>query len=98
MSLPKTECGAVCHDSEVTDRDPAAVARAEARRRTWTFGVAHSPLEMDRADLEFWLSASPAERIRGMTELIEEMRWLEGDHGPPPRLQRLVGGVRPRGR
>ncbi len=52
---------------------------------------------MDEADLEFWLSATPAERIRGMTELIQEMLAIEGADGPAPRLQRSVFGARPRG-
>jgi len=70
--------------------------RAERRRRTWTGGVARSFEEAESMDLEFWLSATPAQRIRGMTQLIAEMHGWSGDGGPPPRLQRAVGGVRRR--
>ncbi|HEY8079512.1 MAG TPA: hypothetical protein VIF62_35520 [Labilithrix sp.] len=76
--------------------DEAARKRAERRRATWTGGVARSFDEMEEADLEFWLSATPEERIRSVTMLIDEMRAMEGDDGPRPRLQRSVGGVRPR--
>jgi len=48
---------------------------------------------MEEADLEFWLSAAPCERVRGLTQLIEDMRWIGGERGPAPRLQRSVGGV-----
>jgi hypothetical protein len=46
-------------------------------------------------DLDFWLAATAQERLRAVTQLIEEMRMMEGDSGPPPRLQRAVGGTRP---
>jgi hypothetical protein len=69
--------------------------RAEERRRTWTGGVAHGFAEMEKADLEFWMSATPEQRILGVTQLIDEMRGIRGDRGPTPRLQRTVGGVRP---
>jgi len=38
--------------------------RAELRRRTWTGGVASSFAEMERVDRAFWLSMSPADRLR----------------------------------
>ena len=75
------------------DRETAA-ERAERRRRTWSGGVAHSFAEMDEIDLQFWLRATPAERVRAVTELIDEMRAMMGEDGPTPRLQRSVGGVR----
>lgn len=71
-------------------------ARAALRRKTWTGGVARSAEEADAYDLEFWMAATPAERIRGVTQLIDEMRRIGGDDGPAPRLQRSVGGVRKR--
>lgn len=71
-------------------------ARAELRRRTWSGGVAHGFEEAERMDLEFWMAATPGERIRGVTQLIDDVRWMQNDAGPTPRLQRAVGGVRPR--
>lgn len=70
--------------------------RAKERCRTWTGGVAHDAAEMAAADLEFWMAATAGERVRGVTMLIDDMRWMRGDLGPGPRLQRAVGGVRPR--
>jgi hypothetical protein len=72
--------------------------RAEQRRRQWVGGVAHGFAEAEAMDIAFWASASPAERVRGVTLLTAELRWTEGDDGSAPRLQRTVGGVRPRGR
>ena len=69
--------------------------RADERRKTWTGGVAHGFSEMEAADLEFWMAATPGERIRGVTALLDDMRWMRGERGPTPRLQRTVGGVRP---
>lgn len=73
-------------------------SRAAQRRETWFAGVAHSSAEADTLDVEFWLQATPEERILGVTELIGEMITMEGGHGSPPRLQRTLGGVRPRER
>ena len=78
----------------MSDEDRAA--RAAERRRTWTGGVAKSFAEMEQADLEFWRAATPGERIRAVTLLIEEMCALRGERGPGPRLQRSVGGTRKR--
>src|SRR5262245_38635526 len=75
-----------------------ADARAAARRATWQGGVARSFREMEDVDLDFWLSATPEVRVGAVWELMEELRALQGDDGPAPRLQRSVGGVRPRGR
>jgi hypothetical protein len=59
--------------------------------------VARSFEEAEERDLEFWLAATPQERIRGVTELIAEMHALTGAADEPvPRLQRSVGGARPR--
>jgi len=68
--------------------------RANERRKTWTGGVAHGFSEMQEADLAFWMAATPSERIRSVTMLIDEMRVMGGEDGPTPRLQRTVGGVR----
>ncbi len=52
--------------------------------------------EMDDADLAFWMAATPGERIRAVTLLIDDMRAMGGESGPSPRLQRSVGGIRQR--
>lgn len=85
------------HTLHVSESEAERAARAARRRATWTFGVAHGFDEMTKADLEFWARATPAERIRGLTELIFEMSWIRGEHEPPARLLRSVFGVRPRG-
>ncbi len=80
----------------MADDGPSASDRAEARRRSWKGGVAKSFDEMERVDLDFWLSMSPRERLEMMWSLVEDSLALEGHDGPAPRLQRSVGGVRPR--
>jgi hypothetical protein len=76
--------------------DDSSDARAEYRRQNWTGGVAHSFAEMEEVDLKFWMAATPAERVRGVTMLIDEVRSLRGEHGPMPRLDKSIGGVRQR--
>jgi hypothetical protein len=75
-------------------RDPDFARRAAERRRTWAGGVARSAQEMALADLDFWLAASPAQRLEGLTALLTELHHLGGHDGPFPRLDRSVGGVR----
>lgn len=77
---------------EVTDFE----ARAARRRRTWSGGVAGSFDEAAERDLAFWLSMEPEARVRMVWSLVEECLVLQGADGPPPRLQRSVGGVRRR--
>jgi hypothetical protein len=69
--------------------------RAEQRRRTWRGGVVSGFAEAEAMDLEFWLSATPGERIRAVAELALAMFPTEATGGSPPRLQRAVGGIRP---
>ncbi len=84
-------------DACYTDIVSANVSRAAERRRTWTGGVARSPSEMDRISTDFWLAMSPEERIGSVFELWDEqMRLQDPEHEPSARLQRAVGGVRPR--
>lgn len=71
-------------------------ARAAERRRTWTGGVAKSFAEMERIDLEYWLAMSPEERLGCVFDLWNEQTNEEGDHEAAGRLQRDIGGVRPR--
>jgi hypothetical protein len=73
-----------------------AASRAARRRAQWTGGVAHSFQEMDEVDLDFWLAITPANRVRAMWSIVEDALALKGQSGPAPRLQRSVGGVRPR--
>jgi hypothetical protein len=52
---------------------------------------------MEEVDIDFWLAATPEERISAVFELDAELRSLKGDDEDPPRLQRAVGGIRRRG-
>jgi len=73
-----------------------AAQRAAARRATWTGGVAKSFGEMEDADLDFWLAASLRTRLMAVFELNETLNAIAGEHEPTLRLDRSVGGVRPR--
>lgn len=68
--------------------------RRKARQANWVGGVAHSFSEMEDVDLAFWQAMSPVERLQMVWSLVEDTLALQGNHGSPPRLQRLVGGVR----
>lgn len=72
--------------------------RAARRRASWSGGVAASFEEMADADLEFWLRATPGERVRAVYQLNLEIDAIKGGDGSPSRLQRSLGGVRSRGR
>jgi hypothetical protein len=80
----------------MSDDDLARARRAEERRLRWRGGVAHSFEEMEDVDLDFWLSMTPEDRLRAMWSAVEDMLALQGENGPPPRLQRSVGGIRAR--
>jgi len=73
----------------------SAEERQKIRQLAWSGGVAKSFAEMERVDLEFWLAMQPADRLKMVWSLVEDSLALEGIHGSSPRLQRLVGGVRP---
>ena len=93
VSGPQRRTTKVCklwYVCNVDDRE----ARAAERRRTWQGGVAKSFAEAEEQDLAFWMSATPQERVRGLTELVAQMFAMEEDVGSPARLQRAVGGVR----
>ncbi len=68
--------------------------RADARRRTWTGGVAHSFAEMDEQDLDFWLSMASVDRLRTMWSLVEDSLAFQEQRGPALRLERSTGGIR----
>jgi hypothetical protein len=77
----------------VDDRE----ARAEQRRRTWKGGVARSVVEMEEVDLDWWLAVPPERRIGYVFDLWDEQMALKDPrHEPSERLQRAIGGVRPR--
>jgi hypothetical protein len=69
--------------------------RAERRRALWTGGVAKIS-EMEQVDAAFWAGTSPEQRLRAIWSIVEDSLALGGDHGPTPRFQRSVGGVRSR--
>ena len=77
-------------------RDEDFEARAAERRKHWRGGVVRSHEEMAARDLEFWAAMTPEQRLAAVFELMEQLRLLGGDDGPAPRLDRSVGGVRPR--
>jgi hypothetical protein len=71
--------------------------RAEWRRRHWVGGVASGHDEMAEVDLAFWLSVPPEERLAAVFEMWDEQMSLKDpSHEASARLQRSVGGVRPR--
>jgi hypothetical protein len=75
----------------------SADSRAAERRRTWAGGVARSSSEMDSLSTEFWLGMSPEDRIGCVFDMWDEQMLLhDPEHEPSARLQRAVGGVRPR--
>lgn len=87
----RTRSHGSCYAGAVTTPEQ----RAERRRQTWQGGSAASFAEMDERDLEFWLSMSPAERLKAMWGLVEDSLAFTEQRGPTPRLQRLAGGARP---
>ena len=74
----------------------AAEQRKQARLATWEGGVATSFEELESMDASQWRSVPAVERLKAIWSLVEDSLALRGEHGPTPRLQRLVGGVRPR--
>ena len=56
----------------------SASERAALRRATWKGRVAHSFREAEEHDVEYWLAATPEQRIRAVTELTAEMLAMEG--------------------
>lgn len=79
----------------MTDELDERRKRAETRRSTWAGGVA-THAELARIDAAFWAHMTPTHRLQSIWSIVEDSLALAGDHGPTPRLQRLVGGVRRR--
>jgi hypothetical protein len=52
----------------------------------------------ERADRDFWRSASATDRLAAVTEMAEEWYRLHNPDGPPLRLDRTAWGVRRSGR
>jgi hypothetical protein len=69
--------------------------RRAARRATWQGGIAASFAELDVVDADQWEAVPAIERLKAVWSLVEDSLALRGEHGPTPRRQRLVGGVRP---
>jgi hypothetical protein len=67
--------------------------RAEARRRSWSGGVA-TPQTHSAMDREFWRTASGEQRLAAVWEMAEQQWHYEHPNGPALRLDRSVGGVR----
>jgi hypothetical protein len=67
--------------------------RAEARRATWTGGVARSFDELEDRGLAFWQDAPPARRLAATWELLVDAWVIGGKAGLPPGLQGSVVGV-----
>ena len=75
------------------EMDEAFRRRAEARRATWTGGVARSFEELESKGFEFWNAASPSQKLNAMWQLLVDGWVIEGKHGPPPGLQGSVVGI-----
>ena len=84
-----------CYTFSVDRDDTDKQARAVVRRSTWSGGVAKRS-EMADIDRAFWANMSPVARLQCIWSIVEDTLALRGEHGPTPRLQRTVGGVRSR--
>jgi len=73
--------------------DEAYRRRAEARRATWTGGVARSFEELDEMGADFWANASSSAKFDAMWQLLVDAWVIEGKHGSPPRFQGSLVGV-----
>lgn len=69
--------------------------RVARRRRTWSGGVARDMAHLASIDRAQWSETTPEERIGLIWSLVTDALALEGHDGPPPRLQRSLGGIRP---
>jgi hypothetical protein len=82
----------------MTDPRDAAALRKAIRQRTLTGGRVKSFEAFENIDEAQWAEASIAERFQAVIELVRDSWYLAGNDGPPPRLDRSVGGVRKLGR
>ena len=58
------------------------------------FGRVSSFEALAEADLDFWQRATLGEKFQATLDLVRDSWFLEGNNGPVPRFDRLVGGVR----
>jgi hypothetical protein len=72
---------------------PDARARADQRRRLWSGGVM-TPAQHGALEARFWNGASGEQLLAAVWEMATEQWYREHPDGPPPRLDRSVGGVR----
>ena len=83
----------------VTDAREAAERedRVRVRQAAWSGGVARCGPELDAANAAFWQAVSPDERLGYVFDMwTEQMSLKDPAYEAPARLQRSVGGVRPR--
>ena len=79
------------------DETAARAARAEIRRARWTGSVVRRGPDLDKAEADFWRAVPPEERLGYVFDMWnEEMTLKDPTYEAPARLQRSVGGVRPR--
>lgn len=70
--------------------------RGRLRRARWTGGVAPRTA-MDEVSADLWRSVSPDDRLGYVFDMWDEQMSLKDpSHEASARLQRSVGGVRPR--
>jgi hypothetical protein len=82
--------------SEIDDRADRE-QRAAFRRAHWTGGVARGHAEMAVANAEFWRGVSGDDKLGYVFDMwAEQMKLKDPTYEAPARLQRSVGGVRPR--
>ena len=72
--------------------------RRSRKRRKITVRVLRSPAEEAQADLEFWQSVSPEQRVAALWDMVLEHRAIKGLEGDEPRLQRSVVRIQRNGR
>ena len=89
-----------CYSEGVAGEDPREVAEAEERARLrrarWTGGVT-THAGMTAVSAELWRAVSPDDRLGYVFDMWNEQSSLKDpSYEASPRLQRSVGGVRPR--
>lgn len=70
------------------------IERNPATRPGWTAGRVRHGAEALDAEIAFWLAAPPEMRLAAAWQLVEEAWAIEGNDGPPPRLERSLFGTR----
>jgi hypothetical protein len=73
--------------------DSAYRRRAEARRATWSGGVAGSFDELEDLGAEFWAKPSPSAKLNAMWQLRVDAWIIEGKQGSSTRFQGSIVGV-----